>query len=176
MHQTLYLSWGLNRCPSYLEAPDSPMNQVVSLIWPTLTIRSMYSFQASFFYRLFLFFLLFSTNKHDKFTTCFKTCWTNSWFFPKRFKKGSLSKRLKMVQNGAKSRPYNFWRLLHCKTCYQTSGKTLFKQCCYWSRYFWKYCWILWSKVNSIEVNCGQQCVQWISAAVEKLWKFLLCY
>ena len=91
MHQTLYLSWGLNHCPSYLEAPGSPMNQVVSLIWPTLTI-SMYLFQASFFFRLFLFFLLFSTNKHERFTTCFKTCGTNSWFFPKGLKKSNLWK------------------------------------------------------------------------------------
>ena len=34
----------------------------------------------------------------DRFTTCFKTCGTNSWVFSKGFKKGSLSKGLKTVQ------------------------------------------------------------------------------
>ena len=32
--------------------------------------------------------------KQDRFTTCFKTCGTNSWFFPKGFKitkRGTLS-------------------------------------------------------------------------------------
>ena len=40
--------------------------------------------------------------EQDSFTTCFKTCGTNSWVLLRGFKKGSFSKSLKTVQKGVK--------------------------------------------------------------------------
>ena len=53
------------------------------------------------------FFLVFhmknvKEEEQDSFTTCFKTCGTNSWVLLRGFKKGSFSKSLKTVQKGVK--------------------------------------------------------------------------